>query len=286
MNLKDNHLDNDILSKVELNAIMEAIKNRYGMDFSNYEQSSLLRGLRRVMLKKNIKNAYDLWFSILGKTGFIGETIDDLFINLTELFRNPEVWILLRNKVLLNLLDGKKTNKIKIWHVGCSTGEEVLSMAIILEDMGLLDKSYLLGTDVSHKALKLAIKGRYIKKTIKNHLSPLLKCNLKTSFDRYFDYIDDYVSVKQKYLDAIEYKRQNVVETLPICDDFDIVFCRNVMIYFNEKLRSSVLNRLHQTLKPGGYLIIGYYDSLPLARAGLFDSYDSNCKVYRKKILQ
>ena len=257
---------------------MQAINNRYGLDFTNYERTSLKRGIVRLMMKHKMETIIELWSIVLRDDEFFKNAIDDLLVNLTELFRNPDVWIKLRDDIL-------KENsgfQLKIWHAGCSTGEEVYTMTFLLESMQLLTKSRLTATDLSTSALSKAIKGEYSLLLLKQYLIPFLKFFPDKKMEDYFDFKDTYASIKSRYQTNINFKKHNLVAD-PMPDKYDIIFCRNVMIYFDDTLKERVLNLLHKSLKPGGFLIIGYYDIMPDFGKEYFDIYDVKTRIYKRK---
>ena len=266
------------ISDEELSALMVAIKNRYGLDFTNYEKSSLKRGISRLMMKHHMDTLLELWSKVLKDKDFFMGAIDDLLVNLTELFRNPDVWILLRDKIL----DEFKQGPLNIWHAGCSTGEEVYTMAIVLEEKGLLPSTRALATDLSTKALKKAIEGDYPLILIQQYLKPLLKYFPFSRMEDYFDFKEKYATIKDKYQQHVAFQKHNLVHD-PMHQKFDLIFCRNVMIYFDDKLKSKVLDLFYNSLKPDGYLIIGYYDIMPDYGKTLFGLKDMKTRMYKKK---
>ncbi len=268
----------ELITEEEMNALMVAIKNRYGLDFTNYEKSSLKRGITRLMMKHSMESSLDLWGRILSDYSFFNLAIDDLLVNLTELFRNPDVWIKIREDIL-----PKYTNEpMAIWHAGCSTGEEVYTMAIVLEEAKMLSHTHIVASDLSNKALAKAKKGDYPLEVIRPYLNPFLKFFPNRKLEDYFDFHDKHASIKSAYKKSVTFKRHNLVHDR-VTEQYDIVFCRNVMIYFDEKLKVKVLNLIHQCLKPKGYFIIGYYDIMPDAGKLLFSVDDIKTRVYRKK---
>lgn len=257
---------------------MQAINNRYGLDFTNYEPSSLKRGIVRLMLKNKMESIIELWSKVLKDADFFNSAIDDLLVNLTELFRNPDVWLKLRNEVLPML----NTHNLKIWHAGCSTGEEVYTMTFILDELNLLNKSRLVATDLSKTALNKAKKGQYSIDLLNQYVKPLINFfPSKTLYD-YFDKEEKYATIKPKYQSRVSFQKHNLVKDA-MDDQYDIIFCRNVMIYFDDKLKKRVLDLLNSHLKPGGYIIIGYYDILPDYGKLLFKPYDVKTRIYQKK---
>lgn len=257
---------------------MQAIKNRYGLDFTNYERTSLKRGIIRLMMKHKMETIIELWSVILKDNDFFKNAIDDLLVNLTELFRNPDVWIKLREDILSKT--GAKP--LNIWHAGCSTGEEVYTMTFLLDSMSMLHSSRLTATDLSTTALSKAIKGEYSLLLLKQYLVPFLQFFPNKGMEDYFDFEDTHAKIKSKYQTNVTFRKHNLVAD-QMTDQYDLIFCRNVMIYFDESLKYRVLKLLHESLKPNGYLIIGYYDIMPDSGKEFFDIYDIKTRIYKKK---
>ena len=268
----------ELITDEEMNALMTAIRNRYGLDFTNYEKTSLKRGVTRLMMKHNMESSLDLWSRVLKDYDFFMSSIDDLLVNLTELFRNPDVWIKLRDEVLEEF----KGQALNIWHAGCSTGEEVYTMSIVLDEKGLLNRARLTATDLSSKALAKAKSGQYSLDIIKQYLNPFLKFFPHKQIEDYFQFEEKHAEIKPKYRQNVTFSRHNLVHDVA-ASKYDIVFCRNVMIYFDDQLKLKVLSLIHQSLKPNGYLIIGYYDIMPDSGKRLFQVVDIKTRIYRKK---
>ncbi|MEO1254160.1 MAG: protein-glutamate O-methyltransferase CheR [Bacteroidota bacterium] len=266
-----------MISDEELTALMQAINNRYGLDFTNYERTSLKRGIVRLMLKNNMNSIIELWSKVLKDGDFFQGAIDDLLVNLTELFRNPDVWIKLRDDILPTF----STKTIKIWHAGCSTGEEVYTMNIVLDTLHMMSRAQLMATDLSKTALGKAQKGDYSLMTLKQYLVPFLKFFPGRNMEDYFDFHDRHANIKSKYQSNVQFKRHNLVMD-SMNDKFDVILCRNVMIYFDDTLKQRVLDLLYNSLKDDGYLIIGYYDIMPDYGKTKFKIYDVKTRIYRK----
>lgn len=267
------------ISDEELSAITNAIKNRYGIDFTSYEKKSLKRGFSRLMGKKGIASLLDLWKVILSDHNFFKSSIDDLTVNLTELFRNPEIWEAMDQQILEKL---RHKQTIKIWHAGCSTGEEVYSMAMVLHKKNLHYRSKTLATDISSVVLKKALEGAY---------STTLAAKYERSFQKYlpsgvmsdmFDIDGRNAVVKERFRRNIEFRMHNLVSDA-MNEKFDIIFCRNVMIYFDDGLKLKVLELLRNSLNPDGFLVLGYYDMLPEKAKGIIEQYDPKIRVYKPK---
>ncbi len=267
------------ISDEELASLTSAIKNRYDIDFTNYESKSLKRGFARLIMKKKLGSVLGLWSKILRDREFFLGCVDDLTVNLTELFRNPEIWIKLKEDVMKEYAI---KSKIKMWHAGCSSGEEVYTMAIVLRNLNMLRRTKTLATDLSGTILEQAKKGEYstilMNKYLKSFRSFLSDGNLEDSFE----FNERKAIVKKELKQHITYKKHNLVQD-PMYEKFDIIFCRNVMIYFDDTLKNRVMQLFYDSLEEDGLFIIGYYDMLPEKSKDLFDVIDARTRIYRKK---
>jgi chemotaxis protein methyltransferase CheR len=273
---------NDLINDEEARSLMVAINRRYGLDFTKYELKSLKRGLTRLMVKYKMKTILDLWAVVLMDESFLMSSIDELMVNLTELFRNPDAWIKIRDNVM-NQYKGQST--IDIWHAGCSTGEEVYSMAILLDEVDMLSKSSAYASDLSSKVLEKAEKGVYSRMIMNNYDKAFINFNPDRQLNDFFDFQEDQATIKNKYKTYAKFMRHNLVHD-PIDKKFDIIFCRNVMIYFDKKLKHQVLSMFNEQLNDNGFLVMGYYDTLPDSCKDIFDIYDNKTRIYRKKSLK
>lgn len=267
------------ISDEELEALIQAMHNRYGLDFSNYEKKSFKRSIVRLMMKHKMTSMLELWSKIIKDKQFFLDSIDDLLVNLTELFRNPDAWIMIRDKIL-NQFEDKP--QLKIWHAGCSTGEEVYTLGIVLDEKKMLPRVKTLATDLSSLALSKAIKGEYSLLIIKQYLKPFLEFYPNRHMEDFFDFNDKFAVIKNDYKKHVRFLNHNLVHD-GMQEKFDVIFCRNVMIYFDEQLKVQVLNMFYNCLNPGGYLVIGYYDIMPDAGKELFEAFDIRTRIYSKK---
>jgi chemotaxis protein methyltransferase CheR len=268
-----------IISDEELQAINRAILLRYGMDFNNYEPHSFKRRLSRALQKFGIDNVYELWKRILRDNELIFKLIDEITVGLTELFRNPTLWQFLKKEI------GQKYSSqpsLSIWHSGCSTGEEVYSMAIILYELELLFRTKIWATDLSGQAIRIAERGVYSEDTFAQFCKNYRHYAPEKDLKQYFFRIQEQWQIFQTLKSPITFQQHNLVKD-EVQGSFDLIFCRNVMIYFDEILKMRVLEKFYQSLKEDGYFIIGYYDALPPQHQDLFEAYDSANKVFKKK---
>ncbi len=268
----------NLISDEELKSLTNAIKHRYGIDFTTYETKSLKRGFARLIMKNKMDSILNLWSKIMSDREFFTECIDDLMVNLTELFRNPEIWLKLKEDVLL-----KYTTKhnIEMWHAGCSSGEEVYTMAIVLKDLNLLRRTKTLATDLSAKILERAKEGKYSSILLPKYTKSFSAFLPNGTFNDSFNITESSATIKLELKRHVEFKRHNLVQD-EMNKKHDFIFCRNVMIYFDDILKLKVLQLFYDSLKDDGFLIIGYYDMLPKESKALFKVYDSKTRIYTK----
>ena len=264
----------------ELEAFTTAVKARFGLDFTNYESKSLQRGLKRLMNKQRKQSLFDLWSAILYDRALMVDYVDELLVNLTEFFRNPDLWQQLHQTLLPSMAQQKQT--LRLWHAGCSSGEEPYSMAVALSEAGLLKRSQQWATDLSTKALLQAQSGRYSLLQWGRCQQAYNKCHFKSKADAFFYKDEDFFYIAPYLKKNIHFQRHDLVQE-SIKASYDLILCRNVMIYFDTRLKEKVLRRLYDALADDGYLIIGYYDMLPDAARGWFELHCAQHKIYKKK---
>lgn len=261
-----------------LNSLTVAIYKRYGIDFTSYEINSLRRGFNRIMMKNRFNTVLDLWSKIMSDRAFFIECIDELTVNLTEMFRNVEIWQKMFSIVLPAY---EKKFSLNIWHAGCSSGEEVFTMSLILNELGMLRKSKLLGTDLSAKMIAQAKKAEYSKTLMSKYFKSMRLFMPGTDFEDNFEMLDKTAVLKSEYRRNISFKEHNLVHE-QMQQKFDLIFCRNVMIYFDDKLKMKVLENFSKSLHDDGFFVIGYYDMLPKESQSLFEVYDAKTRIYKK----
>lgn len=269
-----------MVTEEEVKAMMLAMKKRYDLDFTNYESKSLSRGIVRLMTKHRMNGMADLWGKVLQDDEFFLNSIDDLMVNLTELFRNPDAWKMIRDEILPTF---KHKDRIDVWHAGCSTGEEVCTMAIVMEEAAQLLKAKVLATDLSQTVIDKASRGFYPNAAMRNYVRPLKKFMPHADLSKYFNFNDHGAFIKPHYVKNVEFKRQNLVEQ-EMKKKFDIIFCRNVLIYFDGELKARILSFLESCLNEDGYVILGYYDTMPNQSINIFDIHDQTTRIYKKKV--
>lgn len=277
MNQKRDYLENEW---IEIELLLEAIYKKYGYDFREYGDAHLRRRIKHRLSLSDLSSIGEMQHKIVHDEQFFNTLLLDLSINVTEMFRDPKFYIAVKEKVLPYL---RTYPHIKIWHAGCSAGQEVYSLRIILHEEDLMSKSQIYATDFNEMILARAISGIYPLDCIKEYTKNYQKAEGKFSFSDY--YIADYESaiIKQFLRDDILFSQHNLV-TDTVFGEMNMIFCRNVLIYFNKNLQNKVLKLFYESLVPGGFLCLGSKETLKFSDYETrFDIIDLNNKIYRKK---
>lgn len=268
------------LDVADLKRISELIYERYNYDFRNYAMSSFKRRVVRILeLKKLTLN--HLLNKLDDTPPFIHEFVDELTVNVTEMFRDPGFWNVIRQEVIPAIRLQKK--KFNIWHAGCSSGEEVLTMTMLLHEMGIADDVVITATDLDAGMLERAQTGSYPMKGMDvNERNYAGFGGNSAGLSKYYQQQNGHAIFHRELLNNVTFLKHDLVlgETF---DQFDLILCRNVMIYFNQTLQNEVLKKFHQSLTPHGYLSIGSKESLIWCDyANRFQVVNNDEKVYRK----
>lgn len=244
---------------------LQVLKECSPYDFSEYSDNSINRRIQKVMQDHNL-TMEELIYRIRTNPQFVELVVEAITVNTTELFRDPEIWQYILHKLLPHFSSYKKIN---IWHAGCSTGQEVYSLMVLLDHLNLLDKADIYATDISRNAIENAKKGvfRYSFNYINynRNFKTVFGENNAPDFRKYFICSEgkDTISVIPEFLNKVKYIRHDLVSTkLPFYNRFDLIFCRNVIIYFNPTLQSKIIQMFHEQLFPGSALILGSHETI------------------------
>jgi chemotaxis protein methyltransferase CheR len=211
---------------------------------------------------------------------FFDEFIAEITVNVTEMFRDPPFWRELRDNVIPNIL--LNHNTISIWHAGCSSGEEVFSMSILLKEMGILDKAKIIATDIDKVILEKAKKGHYSMKNMELNEKNYIRFEGKNNFKDYFKEENGKAVMDKTLINNVSFREHDLVQGV-VFNKFDLILCRNVMIYFNQNLQNEVLKKHHESLFKYGYLVIGSKESLIWCEiANKFIVVNNEEKIYKK----
>ncbi|GAB3939516.1 chemotaxis protein CheR [Spirosoma harenae] len=268
------------LTDNELTAIIQLIHQQYGYDFSDYARASLGRRVRSCMEQAGLNTVYELRYYLTNDKSFFDWFLQTLTVNVTEMFRDPTFYQNLREKVLPNLATYPV---IKIWHAGCATGEEVFSMAILLAEAGLLERSRLYATDINPANLHQARQGIIPIQQMKTYTENYRQSGGKTAFSTYYTAQYEHAIIGKDYRKNIVLAQHNLAID-QVFNEFQLICCRNVLIYFNRELQNRVFQLFYDSLSPLGYLAIGLKESIQWADVGpKFDAISSANRIYRRK---
>jgi chemotaxis protein methyltransferase CheR len=263
----------------DLKRISELIYTKYNYDFRNYAMSSFKRRVLRIMeLKKLSVEALLKKFS--DSPAFINEFLDELTVNVTEMFRDPSFWRIMREEIIPAIMLNHK--QFKIWHAGCSSGEEVVSMCIMLKEMGVLHDVTVIATDLDVNILDRAKMATYPIKNMELNEKNYIRFQGIGNFKDYYREENGSAVFNKELLMNVSFRRHDLV-TGDIFNKFDLILCRNVMIYFNQTLQNEVLKKFHESLFKYGYLAIGSKESLIWCDyANRFIVVNNEEKIYKK----
>jgi two-component system CheB/CheR fusion protein len=267
----------------DLNALFGLLRESTGVDFTNYKHTTLQRRIRRRMVVHKIEKLKEYLRFIGRRPEELDELYRDLLIHVTGFFREPEAFVALRKHVYPKLFEGRKPdNPIRVWVAGCSTGEEVYSIAItLLEYMWVHSRNIsqaataiqIFATDISDTALDRARTGLYTEAAVSEISADRLK--------RFFIRLDGGFQVNKSIRDMCIFAKQNLVKDPPF-SNLDLVSCRNLLIYLGPVLQRRVIPTLHYALKPGAYLMLGAAENLG-GFADHFGLVDKKDKIYQKR---
>ncbi len=259
--------------------LLDSIRLVYGYDFTDYSEASVKRRINNFMANHKIDAIDQLAKLILKDEKFFEEFIKELSVTVTEMFRDPPFYKSLRETVLKRLATYPF---IKIWIAGCSTGEEVYSMAILFKEEGLLSRTLIYATDINQKSLQIAREGMYPLENMKQHTANYQKAGGSQPFSEYYTAKYNTVLFDKSLKQNIVFAPHNLAVDKSF-NEFQLVICRNVLIYFNQKLQNHVINLFYESLCPFGFFGMGNKESLLFSdKKQYFEDVDRKQKIFMK----
>jgi len=272
-------MDNRENEKIEIDLLIRAIYLKYGYDFRDYSKASRRRRILGRLSKSKLSTISEMQHKLLHDPVFFEKLLLDLTVNVSEMFRDPLFFKAVRETVVPEL---KKRPLIKVWHAGCSTGEEVYSMAILLREEGILDASTIYATDVNEAVLADAKKGVFPIEKMKDYTRNYKMAGGLASFADYYTARYDHVIMDRGLKKNIVFSDHNLV-TDGVFGEIDLIVCRNVLIYFNRELQDRVFGLFSESLRKGGFLCLGSKESMMFSKyADRFESVINKEKIYRR----
>ncbi|TAF66014.1 MAG: protein-glutamate O-methyltransferase CheR [Cytophagales bacterium] len=265
----------------QLKKITDIIQKRFDFDFGNYAMSSFKRRIQRVIEIYKYASI-DALIDRLNDADhkFFQEFLSEITVNVTEMFRDPTFWRELKESIIPNLLLNDR--EINIWHAGCSSGEEVFSMAILLTEMNLLGKAKIVASDVDNAILAKAREGKYPIKNMEVNQKNYERYEGSFLLQKYYKEEAGKAIMDKELVKNVEWREHNLVSGGSFAK-FDLILCRNVMIYFNQQLQNTVLKTFHESLHKYCYLAVGSKESLIWCEiANKFVVVNNEEKIYKK----
>lgn len=267
------------ISDEELADILDVIYEVNGHDFRDYSRASMSRRIQKFIQENGYGSPSHLQVALTNNTDVFEQFLKLITVNVTEMFRDPGFYKALKEEVLPVLASYPI---IKLWHAGCSTGEEVFSMAILLQEAGLLQRSRIYATDINPFNIAKAKTGILPLHVMKDYTSNYIQSGGIEDFASYYTARYDNAIIRKDLREKIIFSQHNLV-TDHAFNEFQLICCRNVMIYFNRKLHNRVLRLFNDSLSTFGYLALGTKESLLFtAVKDGFDTINPQQKIYRR----
>lgn len=272
-------LDHNGLGDEEIRRFLERVNDRYGYDFRNYALGTVRRRLADRLRKERLDSMPELLDRVINSSQCLHNLVQDLSITVSAMFRDAGFFLAFRQGVVPLL---KTYPFVRIWHAGCGLGEEVYSMAIILQEEGLLDKSLIYATDISDVALRRAKQGIFPLGRMREYTRNYIEAGGREAFSSYYTAQGGHVIFKQGLKKNMVFSRHNLV-TDGLFNRFNVIVCRNVMIYFDKDLQARVNALFYQSLVRLGFLGLGRSESLNFSpHASNYQAIDTQQRLYRK----
>lgn len=267
------------LEKIEIHLLLEGIYRYYGFDFRNYVPSSIRRRIWYRIRAERLKSVSGLQEKVLHDPRVMERLLSDFSIQITEMFRNPSFFKSFRKKVVPLL---KELPFIRIWHAGCSTGEEVYSMAILLHEEGLYHKTKIYATDMNEGLLKKAKDGIYPLDKMRRYTDNYQMAGGVKEFADYFNVCNDKGVFHPFLAENVVFAQHNLAIDYSF-NEFHVIICRNVMIYFDKVLQNRVHGLFYDSLCTSGILGLGDKEEIAFtAHSHCYEALVPEQKIYRK----
>lgn len=267
------------LEMIEIKLLTEGIFQHYGFDFRDYSLPSLKRRVWKRVYAEGLSTISALLDAVLHDSSCMERLLLDLSINTTAMFRDPTFYVAFRKKVVPML---RTYPFVRIWHAGCSTGEEVYSMAILLQEEGLYDRCRIYATDINETVLQRAKEGIFPLATMQENTSNYISAGGNGTFSEYYTARYDYALFRPSLRENVVFAQHNLVTDASF-NHFNVIFCRNVLIYFNNALQDRVQRLFLQSMERFGILGLGKKETVRYsAVTDHYEEIDAAERLYRR----
>jgi len=263
----------------QIKVVLSEVYQRTNYDFRSYNLQMIKRRIIRRLQLDRYENVESLLSDISSNSTIINKLISDFCIHVTELFRNPETYLTFREQIIPVL---SEQSNLRVWIGGCSTGEEVFSVAMLLQEEGLLNKTRIYATDIKNSVLQVARKGRISEQQLIKYHSNYNQSGGTRKWQEFGEKRKGVYYLNANIMDKITFSQHNLAMD-DVFHEFDLIFCRNVMIYFNQDLKQKVHHLLFRSLKSGGFLCLGDKESIRFTGQDFNYIRVDQAKIYRKR---
>ncbi|WP_316746190.1 protein-glutamate O-methyltransferase CheR [Pedobacter gandavensis] len=269
--------EEDYLSYEQLTELIDFIKNIHGFDFSDYSPASLKRRVTRIMQLQKL-SLFDLRTLLTNDHDYFESFLIEITVNVTEMFRDPSFYRSVKEQIIPYL---RSYQRIKVWNAGCSSGEEVYSFAILFADEELYDRSFFYGTDINNDVLDFAKNGIYDLQKMKQFSENYQKTGAIHTLSDYYTARYEAASINHSLKKNLLFSAHNLASD-GVFNEFQLISCRNVLIYFNTDLQKKVIELFYNSLANFGFLCLGAKETLRSTETGRFKIIDKKNNIYQK----
>ena len=271
--------DHNDSEAIEIPLLLEAVYRRYGFDFRDYAYGSIQRRIWNTIQAEGVAGVSELQGKLLRDRACMERFLLTVTVNVTTMFRDPSFYRAFRARVVPHL---RAFPFLRVWHVGCSTGEEVYSMAILLREEGLYPHCRIYATDMNEEVLARAKAGIYPLALVREYTGNYHRAAGTASFSEYYTARYDSVIFKRALTENVVFAQHNLV-TDSSFNEFHVILCRNVLIYFNPALTGRVHRLLYDSLALSGFLVLGNKESIRFTpQEACYEESDSKERIYRR----
>lgn len=268
------------ITDADIEVVVSDIVAAYGYDFNDYSPASFKRRIQRLITLDNFTSFAEFRYRIKHDEDYFRRVLEEITVTVTEMLRDPGFYKTVRQQIVPILATYPF---IKIWHAGCATGEEVYSMAILLKEAGLLHKSLLYATDINPMALDKARSGIFPLSQMQQYSKNYIASGGVADFSSYYTANYHFAQFDRSLSERMIFANHNLV-TDSSFNSFQLIFCRNVLIYFNKNLQDRVLELFDQSLELNGFLGLGTKESIRFSSiASAYKQLSGKEKLWRKQ---
>jgi len=269
----------NLINEQEVALLLNDVLEKYGYDFTDYAPASINRRVNHLYQLDRFVSFAEFRYRIISDPAYAHRFVEEITVNVTEMFRDPSFYQALRMEVLPVLATYPF---IRVWHAGCSTGEEVYSFAILLKEAKLLHKAIIYATDLNTSVLEKGRKGMFRLSQMQQYSRNYMEAGGTEDFSSYYTANYEYAKFREELGEKIIFSPHNLV-TDSSFNEFQLIICRNVLIYFNKELQDRVLTLFSDSLEQLGYLALGSKETLNFTKvARKFKQLESREKIWRK----